>query len=280
MRAKSRQAEPARERAEVERQEAATASSSFVAAQRARRRCLGPDEEDGDCGETEEEEGDDDEESTAVMVSALLDFLVQRHQSAEEMEALAGCHRLLCLVLRNAATKEAPKYRRLDAAKSRLYLSLLQHPELVAVLRLAGFVIQKKRPEATAAAVDTAAMRRGEERDLLLVALARQLDQTVQDRASVALLVQQLEQLSSGSTSKVARKEEEEEVSSSLVAVSLADKLFQEEGGGENSPQGACLVIKQDSDILTHPGAAAVALMNRLVGVLQAVTVWRPPEKR
>merc|ERR1712032_51973 len=69
---------------------------------------------------------------------ALLDMLKER---IGQLDALASV-KLLCTVLENT-TKEDPKYRQLKARNDKLWVALLQHPELCGLLKVAGFEKQR-----------------------------------------------------------------------------------------------------------------------------------------
>ena len=102
----------------------------------------------GGGGETAEEDHVDE---VAEEVFLLLDMLGERLSLAAARrerggsggdsgaEAVRRTHRMLCTVLKNAATRPEHKYRTLRARNDKLWRGLLVHREMVAVLSAAGF---------------------------------------------------------------------------------------------------------------------------------------------
>eukprot|EP01047_Picozoa_sp_COSAG01_P027263 COSAG01_NODE_1795_length_9213_cov_3.564297_2_plen_372_part_00 len=96
------------------------------------------------------------DQSTALtpLVRALMDQLAARlggDDDARHRAVVQRCVRMLCVVLQNAATKarHEPKMARLRARNHKLWAGLLQHPEMEAVLAMAGWrVLQSsEQPE-------------------------------------------------------------------------------------------------------------------------------------
>jgi hypothetical protein len=96
------------------------------------------------------------DQSTALtpLVRALMDQLAARlggDDDAHPRAVVQRCVRMLCVVLQNAATKarHEPKMARLRARNHKLWAGLLQHPEMEAVLAMAGWrVLQSsEQPE-------------------------------------------------------------------------------------------------------------------------------------
>mmetsp|Transcript_25315 Transcript_25315/g.72179 ORF Transcript_25315/g.72179 Transcript_25315/m.72179 type:complete len:375 (-) Transcript_25315:123-1247(-) len=77
-------------------------------------------------------------EEIAEQTVMLLDMLAERL----EKEQVEGSVKLLRTVLGNAM-KDDPKYRQLKALNDKLWAALLQHPELCAVLEVAGFQLSE-----------------------------------------------------------------------------------------------------------------------------------------
>eukprot|EP00931_Biecheleriopsis_adriatica_P096585 TRINITY_DN70225_c0_g1_i1.p1 TRINITY_DN70225_c0_g1~~TRINITY_DN70225_c0_g1_i1.p1 ORF type:complete len:354 (-),score=101.24 TRINITY_DN70225_c0_g1_i1:33-1058(-) len=74
-------------------------------------------------------------EQDGARAALLLDMLGSRLAPLELKQSL----RLLCTVLDNSIAKEDVKYRQLRAKNDRLWSALLQHPEVCALLEVAGF---------------------------------------------------------------------------------------------------------------------------------------------
>ena len=169
-------------RRDAERRKAAQASNALLAAA----------DDSADPGTTRKE-----------LVAALLASLARRLGPGSDEHTAA--RRILGTVLRNAGTKPDPKYRRLKSGNDRLWASLLQHPEAVAVLVMAGFKQEAvchlarpppKHPPALAVppvGLDAARMHWGAERDRLQVALEQQLGSDAADPAAIESLMAQLE---------------------------------------------------------------------------------------
>lgn len=134
---------------------------------------------------------DENGANVVANVFSFLDILAARlHECTEGNEgaAVVDSHALLCTVLRNAATKANPKYRRLKASNAKLWAGLLQHPETAAVLIAAGFVplpadlqgdVAGGSSGAPASGPDAARQGRAQaamERDRVQVALERELN--------------------------------------------------------------------------------------------------------
>lgn len=79
-------------------------------------------------------DGTDGEGEFGTHVAVLLDMLAERLRHEEDECSI----KLLCTVLGNG-TKDDPKYRRLRASNDKLWLAILQHPELCALIEAAGF---------------------------------------------------------------------------------------------------------------------------------------------
>ena len=139
------------------------------------------------------------------LVAALLASLARRLGPGSDEHTAA--RRILGTVLYNAGTKSDPKYRRLKSGNDRLWATLLQHPESVAVLVTAGFrqeaachpVPPTQHPPAPPPLAappvesDAARMQWGAERDRLQVALEQQLGSDATDPAVIESLMVQLE---------------------------------------------------------------------------------------
>eukprot|EP00928_Gymnodinium_smaydae_P095052 TRINITY_DN8103_c1_g1_i1.p1 TRINITY_DN8103_c1_g1~~TRINITY_DN8103_c1_g1_i1.p1 ORF type:complete len:391 (+),score=52.03 TRINITY_DN8103_c1_g1_i1:62-1174(+) len=90
--------------------------------------------------------------------------------SRVDKQELECALKTLCTILENAYMKEDVKYRRLKASNDKLWIALLKHPEMIALLELTGF-----RPQR-----DTAQQELDRQADLdrLQVQIQEQLDGT------------------------------------------------------------------------------------------------------
>lgn len=210
-------------------------------------------------------------------VAQLLTMLAERlGRGADSVVRAQRCHKLLCTVLTNAINKGAAdiKFRRLKASNATLWGGLLQHPEAIAALELAGFELQPNCSSGTISSFSsirtissgssiasnvessaaTSAAAAEAEHAVLQVALQEQLDGgTPPDPAAVQTLVARLEQLGVTAERQAAAGAALETVGPSVDFDSDVEVKH--------------VLLGSDSE-LVHPGTAAA--MGELGLVLQA----------
>ena len=208
------------------------------------------------------EELHDDEMSAEVLL--LLDLAAERLSH----EAMEQSHKVLCTVLRNVISKGGPegdcKYRTLRESNDKLWVTLLSHPEMVAVLGAAGFEQQatehpapRSREPATSNEPSTQADA-GLQQQMLQLALEEQLEHEAE---SLVCRLQELSERASGPT--VATSE--------APGDSVADDESATVDGGASPSSPRSLISRRD---WVHPGVASENALADLNAVLDAVTAW------
>jgi len=181
----------------------------------------------------------------AVMAKEQWDALAARLDG----ESLGNIRRLLEVVLRNAATKSDPKYKRLKTSNRNLWMGLLKFEEVVAILeKSAGFERRvivgtngNKQIESTEA------LRIKMERDRINLEISQALNDESNNPDTIASLIADLDSLEVAAATNV----------------------------NQQQPSAVCAADEAQNFELSHVGAGEDGLgIKKILSILCAVEIW------